>query len=297
LGVVFGLAWRPPWLRTMTTREKGLVLLVLVVWIPGLERLAAFWGSVEYASHGFLVPLVALWAATAQRGVLVREAPAPLRTAPFGLVGSLLVYLLALALGNATLLGLAAVASVVSLVLMLRGVAWARGLRFSLGYLLFAVPLPQNWVTPLIVELQLWVSTLAVRILQAMGVAIHREGNVLLLPGDASLFVAEACSGITSLVTLMPIGVFVAYFTASGRGRRALIALSVLPIAIAANLSRVVLTVLLAIEFDPDSVTRGPVHEWAGLAAYALGCLCLLAVSRLLAIYAPERTEASEDMA
>ena len=63
---------------------------------------------------------------------------------------------------------------------------FSTAMRFPLGYLVFMIPLPQSVVTPLIVELQLLVSTVGVRILQAAGVAVFREGNVLTLPGDTS---------------------------------------------------------------------------------------------------------------
>ena len=69
-------------------------------------------------------------------------------------------------------------------------------LRFPLSYLVFMIPLPIGWVTPVIVKLQLWVSSAAVVLLQKWGISIFREGNVLTLPGDVSLFVAEACSGV-----------------------------------------------------------------------------------------------------
>ena len=111
---------------------------------------------------------------------------------------------------------------------------------------------------------------------------------MLTLPGDTSLFVAEACSGITSLITLLPIGVFVAYFTESELRRRVLLVLAVLPIALAGNLLRVVLTVWLAMHYDVEFATHGPLHEWAGVATYVIGCLCLLALGRLMRMAWPE---------
>jgi exosortase len=144
------------------------------------------------------------------------------------------------------------------------------------------IPLPSGWVTPLIVELQLLVSSAGVAILRSAGVAIYREGNVLTLPGDASLFVAEACSGITSLITLLPIGVFIAYFTESSPWRRAILVAAVVPIALVGNLLRVLLTVLLSIEVSVEFATTGPLHDWAGVATYVIGCLGLLAVGALL---------------
>jgi exosortase len=151
------------------------------------------------------------------------------------------------------------------------------------------VPLPGAWVTPVIVRLQLLMSSLGVAILRAAGVPIYRDGNVLLLPGDVSLFVAEACSGITSLVTLIPIAVFIAYFTESGLGRRLVLVAAVVPIALAGNLLRVIVTVGVAMELGVETATAGPLHEWAGVATYVVACLALLALGALLRRVWPER--------
>jgi exosortase len=197
-------------------------------------------------------------------------------------------YLAALVLRNPSLLGLVAVGTVVASVLALRGVAWVNTLRFSLAYLLFMVPLPVAWVTPVIVKLQLLVSGVGVELLQRAGVSIFREGNVLTLPGGQSLFVAEACSGITSLITLLPIGVFIAYFTESVLWRRLVLVGAVIPIALAGNLLRVILTVMLSINVSVEFATQGPLHEWTGVATYLIGCICLLGIGALMRHFLPE---------
>jgi len=262
--------------------EIGLIAILIAVWVPGLLRLAEVWRNVEYASHGFLIPVVALWAATAHREELAALPAKPMRGG-FLLLGLIaLLYIGALAFGNPTLLGLITVVCVVATVLALRGAAMVKTLRLSLGYLLFMVPLPVDLVTPVIVALQLFVSSLGVEILQLGGVAIYREGNVLSLPGGLTLFVAEACSGITSLITLLPIGVFIAYFTESLLWRRLVLVIAVGPIALAGNLLRVILTVLASIHVSVEFATNGPLHQWAGVATYVLNCLCLLGVGALM---------------
>ena len=272
----------------MSRTEVMLVGVLALIWVPGLLALSEVWSTVEYASHGYLVPLVALWAAIAHRERLAELPSAPLPGGLLILAGLGVGYVAGLLFGQATILGLLAVATVVACVLALRGPGWVKALRFPLAYLLFMVPLPISWATPVIVKLQLLVSTIGVRILQGGGVAVFREGNVLTLPGDQSLFVAEACSGITSLITLIPIGVFIAYFTEVVPWRRSVLVVSVLPIALAGNLIRVIFTVALAISVDVEFATKGPLHEWAGVATYVLGCLCLLGIGAALQRFIPE---------
>ena len=271
------------------TRFEMLVIgLLVAVQVPGLLVLARVWSEVEYASHGFLVPLVAIWAATAHREALARIERRSMAGGFAMLAGAAVATLVALVYGNPTWIGVAFVATAWAAVLALRGRAWVRTLCFPLGYLVFMIPLPLGWVTPLIVQLQLLVSTVGVWLLQLGGVPIYREGNVLTLPGDTTLFVAEACSGITSLITLLPIGVFVAYFTESELWRRFALVLAVVPIALAGNLLRVLLTVGLTMRYDAEFATEGPLHEWAGVGTYVIGCLCLIAVGRLMRRLWPE---------
>jgi hypothetical protein len=119
--------------------EMALIAALIVAWVPGILQLAEVWNSLEYASHGFLVPFVALWAATAHREELGRLGSRPVSGGLVLMGGVAGCYLVALVLRNPTLLGLVAVGTVVASVLALRGVAWVKTLRFSLGYLLFMV--------------------------------------------------------------------------------------------------------------------------------------------------------------
>jgi exosortase len=273
--------------------ELVVIAIVGLAWWPGLGVLAEAWRGAEFATHGFLVPWVALWAATAHRAELAVLPSRPAALGRAALAVCAVAYVIALGVRQASLLGVVLVATVVALVYALRGPAWVSRLRFPLAYLVFMVPLPPAWVTPLIVELQLLVSSVAVRGLQAFDVPIYRDGNVLVLPGDVSLFVAEACSGITSLITLIPIGVFIAYFTESSLSRRLVLVAGVLPIAIAGNLLRVVFTVLVALRVDVETATKGPLHEWSGIGTYVVGCLGLLAFGALLRRLWPEPVQAA----
>ena len=273
----------------LAPREWIFLGLLALVFAPAFVPMARVWSSVEYASHGYLVPLVALWAATSKRKRL--------RTLPGrrDLRGLLLVAVaLALhGLGVVALLpmleGLAVVLAVAGATLYLRGPDWLSALVFPVAYLLFMVPLPEAWLLPVIVKLQLFVSSVGVEILQVAGVAVFRDGNVIELPGGESLFVAEACSGITSVITLLPLGVFLAYFTERTLGRRLVIVAAVIPLAMLGNLVRVIGTVIAAGEVGAEAATSGALHDSAGLLTYVLGCLALLGVGWLMRVVAPPR--------
>ncbi|MBW2271720.1 MAG: exosortase/archaeosortase family protein [Deltaproteobacteria bacterium] len=259
------------------------------VYAPAILAMSEVWSRYDYYSHGYLVPLVALWAASGQRAVLptlpVRREPRALLV--LGL--ALLVYLVGIAASIVSLQGLSFVVAVGAVVTLLKGVAWLRALLFPISYLIFMVPIPDPLLTPMITRLQMWVSLAGIGVLRFFNVPVYREGNVFELPGGDELFVAEACSGITSVVTLIPLAVFLAYFTERLLWRRMLLVLAVLPLAFAGNLLRVLITVLVAGRWGSEVAAKGAAHEWTGIATYILGCLALLGVRAAMQWLVPER--------
>jgi len=267
--------------------EWAFVALLVVVFAPAFVPLSRAWSSFDYASHGYLVPLVALWAASSKRRRLAALPRSRDLRGLLLLAGAVALHGLGVVASLAPLEGLAVVTAVAGAVLYLRGPAWLSALGFPIAYLLFMVSLPEAWLAPVIVKLQLWVSSAGVGLLQLAGVPVLRDGNVIELPGGDSLFVAEACSGITSVVTLLPLGVFLAYFTERTWRRRLVIVAAVIPLALLGNLIRVVGTVWVARTYGAQAATQGALHESAGLLTYVLGCLALLGVGQVMRIVAP----------
>ncbi len=265
-----------------------------VVLLPGFLALEQVWQSVTYYSYGYFVPLVALWAAREDRERL-RGLPSEREPRGYGVIlGALLLYGLGLLLGSASLQGLAIVGVVAGWVLCFFGRAWFRALAFPVGFLLFMVPLPETWIQPVIGELRLFVSRVGVDLLQEFGMAVLRQGNVITIPGGEQLGVEDACSGITSLITLTPLAVFLAYFTGRTWLGRGLIVLSVVPVALGGNLLRVLLTVVGARQWGVEQVTEALVHEATGILTYIVACLVLLAIAALVRRFVPAERLASE---
>jgi len=270
------------------TSEWLLAAALLLVFLPALIALMGVWTSVDYYSHGFLVPFVAYWAAARGRARF-EFLESRDRRAIGAAIAVVLLYALGLASGSVSLQGLALVAAFASGTFYLGGSAGLRVLAFPLAFLVFMVPLPPDWLTPLIVNLQLLVSSAAVEILGWFGSAVARNGNVIELPAGDTLFVAEACSGITSLVTLTPLAIVLAYFTEKTLARRLTIVLAVVPAAMLGNLLRVIATVLAAERYGAEAATGNWLHESAGLITFALACLALIGLGVLMRRLAPSR--------
>lgn len=266
----------------MPGRDWILPAILGLVFLPAVLGLAETWSSVDYYSHGFLVPLVAAWAALHARPGWSRLERRPERRAPLLVGVALGLYFVGLGAGVLALQGVALVGAVAATILHLGGVAWLRALAFPVAYLLFMVPVPPAWITPTIVGLQLVVTRSAVALLHLGGIPVSRDGNVILLPGGESLFVAEACSGITSIVTLTPLAVLLAYFSLCSLPRRLALVALVVPVALVANLARVAGTVWLADSIGAARATGGAFHESAGLLAFLASCLLVIAASAWL---------------
>jgi exosortase len=266
----------------MEPREWLLAGLLVAAFAPALVALAQVWANVEYQSHGFLVPVVALWAFYRERPRRSKLEATPDRRGLIVLALAFAAYLLGLAAGGVSLQGAALVAAVAGLVLYSRGARWLRALAFPVGFLIFMVPPPSNWIAPAIVRLQLFVSSASISLLQAFSVQVTRDGNIFNLPGGESLYVAEACSGVTSIITLTPLAVLLAHFTLRRWGSRLILFAAVIPLAMAGNLARVIATVLASIAIGTEHATAGPIHEAAGLLTYVVACGLMLALGAVL---------------
>jgi exosortase len=266
--------------------EWVLAGLLLLVFAPAAIAMGEVWSTVDYYSHGFLVPVVAYWAATRSRTRFSALADRDRRGFAAAALATV-VYVAGLAMGIVSLQGLGLVGAVSACALYLGGVQGLRVLSFPLAFLVFMVPLPQAWITPTIVQLQLIVSAAAVNLLGWFGSGVIRQGNVIQLPAGDELFVAEACSGITSIVTLTPLAVMFAYFTESKLVRRMVIVLAVVPAAMLGNLLRVSVTVAAAERYGATAATGNLLHEFAGLITFTLACLALIALGGLMKRLAP----------
>ena len=143
------------------------------------------------------------------------------------------------------------------------------------------VPLPDALYTAIANPLQLMVSQMATAMLNVMNIPALCEGNLITLPGDNQLFVAEACSGMRQLTGFLALTTAWAYLSARPFWHRGLLIASSIPIAMTANIVRVTLTGVVSHMLDPKYAS-GAFHTIEGLAMMGLGLLMLSTLSWLL---------------
>lgn len=273
-GTTSGTTAPPNWQRWM---PFGLIAVALVVLYHRVAvKLVYDWYTIPDYSHGFLVPLFSIFLLWDKRKTLrdtpIRQSWAGVPLVVFGLA--------VLVLG---VYGVDLFTARVSFIFLMSGLVWTllgsqmlRELRFPLLVLLLAIPFPAIIFNQITFPLQLFASRIASMILPMLGVPVLLEGNVIELP-VMKLEVAEACSGIRSLMSLFTLAVFYGYFLERSTKRRVLLALASIPIAVAANVVRIVGTGLCVQYWDPAKAL-GFFHEFSGWVMFVISLCCLYLV-------------------
>ncbi len=252
-----------------------------------LFHLVGQWWQNPNFSHGFFVPLFSAFVVWQERDRLRRLA---LRGSWSGLP------ILALALGVLVVgqIGAELFLSRFSLLIVLAGLTvlflgwnFLRATLFPWAFLLLMIPIPAIIFTQITFPLQLLASRVAAETLPLFGVPILREGNVINLPSIA-LEVAEACSGIRSLMSLVTLAVIYGYLMEKRLWLRCLLAVASVPIAVVANSVRIIGTGLLVQYWDPDKA-EGYFHASWGWIIFVVSLLLLYALHSLIGVVWPDR--------
>ena len=265
-------------------RHRTAALLIVtgaaVVYSGVVSSLVRQWASDDNYSHGFLIIPLALYGAWERRGQLQQAQIRPSVLGVIVLCGSLLVFATGVLAAELFLARISLVGVVIGAVLFVWGREHVRILAFPILLLPLMVPLPTLVFNQLAFPLQLFASRIGETAIAAAGIPVLREGNVLELP-NTTLAVAEACSGIRSLVSLVTLAVVLAYFTERRAWIRAALVVSAIPMAVLANAARVAGTGLASHWFG-RAAAEGFFHGFSGWLMFAAAFAGLLVVQRVL---------------
>jgi exosortase len=264
--------------------------LTAAVYYRVLGKLVTDWYEIPDFSHGFLVPIFAAYLVWEKRKTLVETRIAPTWNGIAVVALGLAVLLLGVFGAELFLSRVSLIIVLAGLVLSFGGWQLLRELRFPVLVLLLAIPIPAIIFNQITFPLQILASKMASALLPLLGVPVLREGNVIELPA-MKLEVAEACSGIRSLMSLFTLAVFYGYFLEKSFWRRAVLALASLPIAIAANAVRSLGTGLCVQYWDPDKAL-GFFHEFSGWVIFLISLGCLFIVHRIMRLLPAARRQA-----
>jgi len=244
-----------------------LLLLAIMAWSywPVMADLLNVWQRSDDYSAGQLVPLIALFLVWREKKLL-RECS----LVPCWAGGIALLLLAQTARAYGFLLARASferhsmVLTLAGLVLMVAGWQVFRRVLWILLFLLLMFPLPSLVHNLISGPLQRIATTGSVFLLEAFGVNVNQQGNTMILNGNTPLGVAEACSGLRMLTAFIIVAAFIAYMVKRSRWQKAVLLLSSIPVAIACNILRIVVTAVLML-YAGTEVADKFFHDFAGL--------------------------------
>lgn len=266
---------------SQTGRNVFLFALWLAVFWPVYPELVSTWLQHSNNTHGILVPFISLFLIWHKKTELKRAVKEPSRLGGCIVVLALCLYLLGLVGQMAVLTRVMIIVSLIGLVWFNYGPATLKVLLFPLLFLFFMVPIPVSVYAMVSQPLQLFASEASQAAIDMLGIPVYREGNMLFFV-QTQLEVAEACSGIRSLMAFTMLAVLLAYLADGPLWRRLVLVAAACPLAIVANILRVSGTGILA-HFYGDQVARGFLHELSGILLFAFGFACLYALYSLFA--------------
>ncbi|HEY2859120.1 MAG TPA: exosortase/archaeosortase family protein [Terracidiphilus sp.] len=285
-GGAIALEGRHPAWRISSGPIVLICLLLVLLYFKIAVKLVTDWHELPDFSHGFLIPFFAAYLLWDNREVIHRTPLAP-SWAGIWLVALGLFELLVGVFGADLFFQRTSfILLAVGLVWTLLGKPMLSRVKFALFVLLLAIPLPTILFNQITFPLQLLASHFASALLPLAGVPVLQEGNVITLPA-MPLEVAEACSGIRSLMSLFTVAVIYGYFLERKTWRRVVLALSSIPIAVAANVARIFGTGLCVQYWDPQKAL-GFFHEFSGWLMFLVSLACLYFVHTLMDLTAPK---------
>jgi exosortase len=259
--------------RTLAPLLPILLPLLAAYWFV-LISLGAQWADDPNYAHGFFVLPMAAVLAWRRRE---RWRATPARVDARGIVlfiAAAVLYLGGVIAAELFTMRVSLVVAVAAIVFTLEGSQRFRVVWFPLFFLLAMIPLPYVFYYRLTFPLQLESSRLAAALLDAMGMPLLREGNVIHLEGY-SMEVIAACSGLRSIMTLGSLALFWADYVRLSPLFRGVFLLLAIPIAVAANVARLVLTAGIA-AIEGPAAAESFLHELSGLVVFVVGMLAIL---------------------
>lgn len=254
------------WLEANKWYVAAYCAIIGLVYHKIIAAMVSDWARDDNYSHGFLVPLVSGYFLWANRKRILAATVDP---AGWGfwivLLGVAQLVLGSLSTEYFTMRTSMIVITGGAIIYLLGWEPYKR-MQLPLLYLLLMVPIPVIIYDSMTLPLKLFVAKVSVKGLVAFGYPVLREGNIIMLP-NITLEVADACSGLRSLMSLIALSVAFAFLTQRGLWKKWVLIVSALPVAVITNILRVFVTGVLAKHFG-SVAAEGFFHEFAGFMVF-----------------------------
>ncbi|MFP4058367.1 MAG: exosortase/archaeosortase family protein [Candidatus Brocadiia bacterium] len=293
------LAGAQAWLVSRRPLLAAVVVLFGILYIPTINWMEWRWGrGSSYYSHGYLIPFVVLWLVWQNRARLARLEPrGDLRV--FGLVvfgAGLFAHLAGSFVRAYSVQGASLVVALCGLVFFLCGRRISRVVLFPLLFTITMVPMPMHFVERLTFKLKMFATRISVGLVEVLG-SLRVHDYIVVQDGSSvrwetssgamdEIIVGDVCSGLRSLIALLAFGALFAYIARLSLARKLVLFAAAVPIAIVANMWRVVTLTFIACARGSEA-THGWVHDVTGYGIFAVAFVLFFAFERLLRLFGP----------
>jgi EpsI family protein len=254
-------------------------IFYMFFYAPIVPELVMDWTTDIY-SYGMLVPFIAGYLISQKTNELKKIAIAPTLAGCAPLVVAVLLFLSGQLVADTFLMRLSMVLAFAALTQTLFGKGYLFVLLFPLFYLSFMVPLPFALVRAVTNFLMFFDAALAARIIQSLGIPIYLDANLLHLP-NITLEVADVCSGISSLLALFVLALAYSYSLPISSFLKIALTASTIPLAVAANLVRIIVTVMLTYYYG-TAVLESFFHKFSGTFNFVVSVALLVTLGEAL---------------
>lgn len=270
------------------------IAALAVLFVPTYLQLSREVWQVDAHSHGPLILGVCLWLLWHDRHRILGGERRPAIGAGFTL---LFFGMVMHVFGHMQSINMITTASqpivFASVLLLLHGWSALRAAWFPLFFMIFMVPLPEVVVQAITMPLKQAVSTVTESLLYAVGYPVGRAGVTLTI-GPYRLLVADACSGMNSLLTLESLGLlYMRLMNYKSTWRNLFLTIAIIPTSFVANVARVVILVLVTYYFG-DEVGQGFVHSFSGVVLFAVSLVGIYFLDQLAGLVFREKKESME---
>lgn len=264
----------------------GIVVISILFFFTYKETL--FWmydrymGADSYYSHGFIVPLVSIFFIYWKKDLLSETKQSTNIIGLYIIILALLLHLLGTILYIFSISGFSIFFLIVGLTLYFVGSTISKLIWFPLIFLVFMFPLPQALIGIISFPLKIFAAKAGVWIVDSLGVPVHGEGFNIFIPAG-HLLVGNPCSGLRSLISFLALGSVLAYLAPLSAGKKWILFLLTIPIALLSNVVRVPILILASHKWGlaaaaPDTF----VHTGSGILVFIIGFTLLLASAKVL---------------
>lgn len=245
-------------------------LLIYLYW-DALAWMIGQWENNPNYGHGWLIPLAMGYMIFKKKDIFKADYKSTLKDLWLVFAG-VVIFLLGARIEfiQITLFSLLVIA--LGLVYFYKGKTAFKEMLFPVGYFIFGIPAPY-YLESFTVPLKSMATVVSVGFMQMAGITIARQGNIIYLP-NYTLEVADACSGLKSLVMVTAVGALYAYISQPTLKRKWVLFLSSIPIAVIANIARIVMVGILASIFG-EKLAFDFVHDFSGIFVFIIAGVCL----------------------